>query len=52
MPKLVNKVMLGELPINKYVTHTFDNLEKVNDLVGVLHEGSCLRGIIKIQNDY
>jgi S-(hydroxymethyl)glutathione dehydrogenase/alcohol dehydrogenase len=29
VPKLVNKVLLGELPIAKYITHKYDGLEKV-----------------------
>ena len=48
MPKLVNKVMLDELPIEKYVTHIYDGLEKVNELVHTMHEGQCLRGVVKI----
>ena len=48
VPKLVNKVLLGELPLDKYVTHEFEGLDKVNDLVQTMHEGSCLRGVVKI----
>ena len=48
VPKLVNKVLLGELPLDKYVTHEFEGLDKVNDLVHTMHEGSCLRGVVKI----
>lgn len=40
--------MLDELPIEKYVTHTYDGLEKVNELVHTMHEGQCLRGVVKI----
>lgn len=43
--------MLGELPIDKYVTHTFEGLDKVNDLVHTMHEGACLRGVVNI-NEY
>lgn len=48
VPKLVNKVMLGEMPIKKYITHEFDGLDKIQDLVDALHGGSCLRGVLKI----
>ena len=48
VPKLVNKVMLGELPISKYITHNFEGLENVQKLYDALHGGSCLRGVIKI----
>jgi len=50
VPKLVNKVLLNELPIAKYVTHNFDGLDKVNDLVHTMHEGACLRGVVKINS--
>ncbi len=39
---------MGELKIDEYVTHTFDNLEEVNKAVDVLHEGACLRSVIHI----
>jgi hypothetical protein len=48
VPKLVNKVLLGELPISKFITHEYDGLDKVQELVKTLHEGSCLRGVVKI----
>ena len=48
VPKLVNKVLLGELPLTKYITHEFDGLDKVNDLVTTMHGGECLRGVVKI----
>lgn len=48
VPKLVNKVLLNEMPISKYITHNYDGLEKVQELVDALHSGSCLRGIVKI----
>ena len=52
VPKLVNKVLLNELPLSKYVTHDFDGLEKVNELVNVMHGGECLRGVVKINESY
>ena len=52
VPKLVNKVLLGEMPIHKYCTHSFEGLGKVNDLVHQLHSGDCLRGVLRIQGDY
>jgi Zn-dependent alcohol dehydrogenase len=39
VPNLVNRVMTGELPIDKYITHTYDGLEKVQELVDTLHGG-------------
>lgn len=48
VPKLVNKAMLNELPIKQYVTHTLDGLDKVGEVVDLMHSGNCLRGVIKI----
>lgn len=51
VPKLVNKILLGELPIEKFITHNFEGLPKVGELVHALEGGSCLRGILHI-NEY
>jgi len=48
VPKLVNKVALGEWPIDEYVTHEFDGISKVNESVDTLHSGNCLRAVVKI----
>jgi Zn-dependent alcohol dehydrogenase len=37
VPKLVNKVILGELKIDDFITHTFDSLEDVNKSIDILH---------------
>lgn len=50
VPKLSGKVILGELPIDDFITHEFDGIEKVQDLVDALHSGKCLRGVLKIAN--
>ena len=47
----MNKVLSGELPVDKFLTHSFDGLDKVNDLVHTMHEGKCLRGVVNI-NEY
>lgn len=48
VPKLVNKVILGELKIDDFITHTFETLGEVNKSIDVLHSGQCLRAIVKI----
>jgi hypothetical protein len=48
VPKLVNKTMLGELPLNKFITHSFQGLEKIQELIDALHGGECLRGVMNI----
>jgi S-formylglutathione hydrolase len=51
IPKLVNRVLIGELPINKFITHDFHGLDKVNDCIHELHKGECLRGIVHINEN-
>jgi len=51
VPKLSDKVLTGELPIYKYITHNFDGLDKIEDLIHALHGGDCLRGVLRI-GDY
>lgn len=51
VPKLVQSVMREELKIDDFVTHTFKGLDKVNDSITALHDGTCLRAIVQI-NDY
>lgn len=48
VPKLVNKAATNEWPIESYVTHEFEGLEKVNESIETLKGGQCLRAIIKI----
>jgi len=44
----VNKVILGELKIDDFITQTIDGLENVNQSVDALHSGDCLRAVVKI----
>jgi Zn-dependent alcohol dehydrogenase len=48
VPKLVNKATLGEWPIEAYVTHEIEGLDKVNDAIHALHHDFCLRAVVKI----
>jgi S-formylglutathione hydrolase len=50
VPKLVNKVILGEYVIDDFITHNFDSLEEVNKSIEALRSGVCLRAVIKISN--
>ena len=50
VPKLVNKVILGELNIDDFITHNFETLEDVNKSIDVLHSGECLRAVVKISS--
>ena len=47
VPMLVRRYVDGELPIDHYVTHEFEGVEKTNDAIHALHGGSCLRAVVK-----
>jgi len=47
VPMLVAKYMKGELPIDHYVTHTFDGVDKTNHAIDALHSGNCLRAVVR-----
>jgi len=51
VPKLVNKVITGELPIDDYITHNYYGLENVNKCIDVLHSGECIRGVVQISEN-
>ncbi|CAN0230418.1 unnamed protein product, partial [Laminaria digitata] len=36
-----------QLPIDHYITHNFDGVEKTNEAIEALHQGSCLRAVVK-----
>lgn len=47
VPNLVQKSLDGDLPIEHFVTHEFDGVEKTNDAIEALHGGECLRAVVK-----
>lgn len=46
VPLLVQQYLGGELPIDHYVTHEFEGVDKINDAIHSLHEGGCLRAVV------
>ena len=36
------------MPIDKFITHNFEGLDKIQDLMDALHSGLCLRGVLRI----
>lgn len=38
--------------MKKYITHNFSGLEEIQNLVDALHDGECLRGVLKIDQSY
>ena len=47
VPELVDRYLSGALPIEHYITHQFEGVERINDAIKVLHEGQCLRAVVK-----
>lgn len=47
VPKLVERMMSGELPIDHFITHRFEGVDKTNEAVEALHSGECLRAVVE-----
>ena len=47
VPKLVEKQMAGEIPIDHYITHVFKGVDKTNEAIEALHSGDCLRAVVQ-----
>ncbi|KAG8462259.1 hypothetical protein KFE25_012079 [Diacronema lutheri] len=47
VPQLVRRVLSGELPVHRYITHTFDGLEGTQAAIDALHSGDCLRAVVR-----
>jgi S-(hydroxymethyl)glutathione dehydrogenase/alcohol dehydrogenase len=47
VPKLVERILDGELDVDAFITHTFDGVEETNKAFDALHGGDCLRAVVK-----
>ena len=47
VPKLVDRHLNGELPIDHFITHSFEGVDKTNEAIKALHSGSCLRAVVR-----
>mmetsp|Transcript_18079 Transcript_18079/g.20237 ORF Transcript_18079/g.20237 Transcript_18079/m.20237 type:complete len:191 (+) Transcript_18079:561-1133(+) len=47
VPELVDEYMEGDLMVDEFVTHNFP-LEEINKAFHAMHEGKCIRAIIKM----
>mmetsp|Transcript_20170 Transcript_20170/g.43228 ORF Transcript_20170/g.43228 Transcript_20170/m.43228 type:complete len:698 (+) Transcript_20170:43-2136(+) len=47
VPQLVQRCIDGDLPVDHFITHTFDGVECTNDAIHALHGGSCLRAVVR-----
>ena len=50
VPRLVQTVMRGEMPLDPFITHKITGLENVNSAIDALHSGTCLRAVIHISD--
>ena len=46
VPKLVDRYLQGELPIDSYITHTIAGVENTNEAFEALRSGTCLRAVV------
>jgi len=47
VPKLVQRCIDGKLPVDHFITHTLDGVDKTNDAIEALHGGECLRAVVR-----
>lgn len=46
VPKLVQRMVDGNLNIDHFITHNFDGVAGTNQAVDALHSGKCLRAVV------
>jgi S-(hydroxymethyl)glutathione dehydrogenase / alcohol dehydrogenase len=46
LPKLVERMLNGTLPIKHFITHRLQGVEATNQAIDILHEGNCLRCVV------
>lgn len=47
VPRLVERSLNGEIPIDDYITHVFDGVAKTNEAIDILHSGKSLRCVVR-----
>ena len=47
VPKLVERLMAGQLPIKHFITHKLNGVDKTNEAIHILEGGQCLRCVVK-----
>jgi len=43
VPRLVEDMLNGKLPVDHFVTHKLQGIDKYNEAIDILHKGDCLR---------
>jgi S-(hydroxymethyl)glutathione dehydrogenase/alcohol dehydrogenase len=46
VPKLVDKHLAGDLPVDAYITHTLKGVDQTNEAIKILKGGKCLRCVV------
>lgn len=47
IPQLVDSFLDGSLPIDHFITHNFQGVEHISDAIEAMHDGKCLRAVVK-----
>lgn len=47
VPQLVDEYMKGDIMVDEFITHNFA-LDEINDAFHAMHEGKCIRAVIKM----
>jgi S-(hydroxymethyl)glutathione dehydrogenase/alcohol dehydrogenase len=47
VPKLIQQCIDGKLPVDHFITHTYDGVNHTNDAIDALHGGTCLRAVVR-----
>jgi len=46
VPRLVDDMLAGKLPVDHFVTHRLQGIDKWNEAIDILHKGECLRCVV------
>ena len=46
VPRLVDKHLAGQLPIDHFISHTLQGVESTNETIHILESGECLRCVV------
>ena len=46
IPRLVDKHLAGQLPIDHFISHTLQGVESTNEAIHILESGECLRCVV------
>jgi S-(hydroxymethyl)glutathione dehydrogenase/alcohol dehydrogenase len=47
VPKLVQRMMDGQLPVDHFISHTLEGVDKTNEAIHILESGTCLRCVVR-----